>query len=258
MKKITFYLSFILIPFILVGQNLIVNGNAEISPFTDNGWTQLTGDWQQRATDPLPQNGNAYFFAGINSSAELFQEVDVSNNSVKIDAGDQLYTFSCYLHSWQQAPADEGSVIVDYLDISDVILDTYDTGINTVSDQWVLHTDVRLAPIGTRTIKVTIKSVRKAGSNNDGYIDNVQLIEGEVLSIQQQSKNNSFIFPNPSNNKIQISGLTRNLNYEIYNLLGKKIFTGTISKNEHINIESLTNGVYFLKLKTKALKFIKN
>ena len=258
MKKIPFYLSFLFIPTILISQNLIENGDAEITPFTDNGWTQVSGNWQQRTGSPIPQNGSAYFFAGATSSAELFQEVDVSDNSIDIDAGDQLYTFTCYLHSWPQAPADEGRVVVDYIDSADEILDTYDTGINTTTNQWVLYTDVRLAPVGTRTIKVTLKSVRRTGTNNDGYIDNIELIEGEALSVEQYSIDNFFLFPNPSKNKIQISGLTDNSNYEIYNLMGMKIFTGTVSKNEDINIESLVNGVYVLKLNTKAIKFIKN
>lgn len=257
MKKITFYLCFLLIPTILVSQNLIENGNAEITPFTENGWTQISGNWQQRTVSPLPQNGEAYFFAGANSSAELFQEVDVSNNSVNIDAGNQTYTFTCYLHSWAQSPADEGRVIVNYNDSTGEILDTYDTGINTTTEQWVLFTDARLAPVGTRTIKITLLSVRNNGSNNDGYIDNIELIEGEPLSIEHYSKSDLFVFPNPSKTEIQISGLTDNLSYEIYNLLGMKIVTGTVSKNEHINIESLNEGIYLLKLNTKVLKFIK-
>ena len=260
MKTITFYLCFLLIPTFLVSQNLIENGNAEIIPFIDNGWTQVSGDWQQRTDSPLPQDGIAYFFAGANSTAELFQEVDVSDNSVNIDTGDQLYTFTCYLHSWPQSPADEGRVVVDYNDSLGELLDSYDTGINTTTNQWVLFTDVRLAPVGTRTIKITLLSERNTGTNNDGYIDNVKLIEGEDLSVEQysNSKVNVFIFPNPSNNKIQISGLAGSLSYEIYNIMGMKIFVGTVSKNEQINIETLIQGVYFLKLNNKVLKFIKN
>lgn len=245
-------------PTILIGQNLIVNGNAETSPITENGWTQITGDWQQRSESPPPQDGTAYFFAGANSIAELFQNVDVSTNSTNIDAGNQFYTFSCYLHSWPQSPADEGRVIVDYLDSLGLILETYDTGINTITNEWVLHTDTRVAPVGTRTIKITLLSERNTGTNNDGYIDNIQLIEGEGLSVSKYDDSDLFIFPNPSNHNIQISGITGDSNYEIYNIMGKRITTGVISKNEYLNIESLNIGIYFLRLNSQLLKFIKN
>ena len=245
-------------PTIFLGQNLIINGDAEIANFTENGWTQISGDWQQRSENPTAQNDSSYFFAGANSTAELYQEIDVSASSAVIDAGNQLYTFTCYLHSWAQSPADEGRVIVDYIDSSGEILETYDTGINTVTLLWVLYTDVRLAPVGTRSIKVTLISIRNTGSNNDGYIDNIELIASEVLSIDQYSKSKLIISPNPSNNKIKISGLTGRLNYGIYNIRGTKISTGTVSRNEDINIESLINGMYLLKFDDTVMKFIKN
>ena len=257
MNKITSYLYLLLLPTFVASQNLIENGNAEVSPIIENGWTQISGDWQQRTISPLPQEGNAYFFAGANSSAELFQDVDVSDNSANIDSGNQYYTFSCYLHSWPQTPTDQGRVVVDYMDSVGDILDTYDTGVNTRTDEWVYFTDTRIAPIGTRTIKVTLLSERYQGSNNDGYIDDVQLVEGEGLTIEDFDEPQFAISPNPAKHNIQVTGLTGHSNYNIYNLIGKKVKTGTISQNKHINIETLTNGLYFIYLDKHVLKFIK-
>ncbi len=257
MKKMTYYLYFLLVPTFGFSQNLIENGNAEISPFTENGWTQITGDWQQRTESPLPQDGLAYFFAGANSSAELFQDIDVSYNSTTIDGGNQYYTFSCYLHSWPQTPADEGRVIVDYIDTEGFVLETYDTGVNTTTDEWVLFSDTRLAPVGTRTIKITLISERNQGSNNDGYIDNIELTESDGLNTEQFAKDKFTLFPNPAERNIQILGLTKDLSYEIFNMVGKKVATGRTSKNNLINIESLTKGLYFIQTDTQTLKFIK-
>lgn len=66
------------------------------------------------------------------------------------------------------------------------------------------------------------------------------------------------VFPNPSNNYIQVSGLTETKNYEVYSILGDKVSKGTISGNEKIDIHNLTNGLYFLKFKEgNTIKFIK-
>lgn len=66
------------------------------------------------------------------------------------------------------------------------------------------------------------------------------------------------IFPNPSSNFIEITGLTTKNSYEIYNTLGKEVKKGIVSENEKIDIQNLTNGIYFLKLENKkTIKFIK-
>ena len=73
----------------------------------------------------------------------------------------------------------------------------------------------------------------------------------------QETQKISF-YPNPSSDFIQISGLTNTVNYSAFNALGAKVSTGTISNNEKINIQNLTNGLYFLKLENgNTIKFIK-
>ena len=72
------------------------------------------------------------------------------------------------------------------------------------------------------------------------------------------SLNNVSIYPNPSTNFIQIKGLLESENYEIYNILGAKILSGEVSDDEKIDIQNVTNGLYFLKLDAgKTIKFIK-
>lgn len=241
-------------------QNLIINSDAEISPFTNNGWVQVSGDWQQRVLNPLPQNGDHYFFAGANPFAELYQEVDVSDDQVEIDNENLQFTFSCYLHSWPQVPTDEANATVEYLDSSDNVLDTYNTDFQTTTSKWVFFSDTRVAPIETRTIKITLISIRNNGVNNDGYFDNLQLTKEQVLSTEQflDFSKQLILYPNPANNFIQISGLEKSENYVISNILGVKIKNGNISNQEKINIKNLTNGLYFLKFKNgNTIKFIR-
>jgi len=194
MRKKTFFFSLLLVHSVVFSQNLVINGGAEISPIVGNGWTQVSGDWQQRSANPSPQEGNAYFFAGANAIAELYQDVDVSSDSINIDLGIQTYLFSCYLRSFQQSPVDASKVIVHYKDDSDNVLGTYDTGFSFETNQWVLFTDTRLAPIGTRTIRITLISDRFSGSNNDGYVDNIILQECLATGIDTRTACDSFIW----------------------------------------------------------------
>ncbi|WP_335977678.1 T9SS type A sorting domain-containing protein [Gaetbulibacter jejuensis] len=69
---------------------------------------------------------------------------------------------------------------------------------------------------------------------------------------------NITIFPNPSSDFIQISGLTKTEKYILYNILGTKIRNGVISDNEKMDIQNLTKGLYFLKFENEhTIKFIK-
>jgi hypothetical protein len=93
------------------------------------------------------------------------------------------------------------------------------------------------------------------------YDDNkIVKFSSTILEVQNvgNSNQNIKLFPNPSSNAIQISGLTKTAHYRIYNMLGAKISDGIISDNYKINIQSLTNGLYFLKFDNgNTLKFLK-
>lgn len=79
------------------------------------------------------------------------------------------------------------------------------------------------------------------------------------LNDTEPSHNKIEIFPNPSSNFIQVLGINRDKEvYSIYNTLGTKLKSGIIQGNGKIDIQSISNGVYFLILKNgNNLKFIK-
>ena len=70
--------------------------------------------------------------------------------------------------------------------------------------------------------------------------------------------NKVTLFPNPSREFIQFSGLTKAEHYKIYNVIGTIIYKGTTSNNEIIDLRKLTKGLYFLKFDDGGIhKFIK-
>lgn len=81
---------------------------------------------------------------------------------------------------------------------------------------------------------------------------------GNTLFIENFQFDIIKIYPNPASNVIKITGLKETNNFSIYNVLGSKLNSGIISANENINIENLTNGLYFLKFENgNTIKFIK-
>jgi len=64
------------------------------------------------------------------------------------------------------------------------------------------------------------------------------------------------IYPNPATDYIKIKNQLKQINYEIFNVIGRKISEGS-SYVESIDINALPIGLYFLKVKDKIYKFIK-
>ena len=67
---------------------------------------------------------------------------------------------------------------------------------------------------------------------------------------------NIFIFPNPIQKTIRISGITQDLPFEIIDSNGKKVLSGTTS-NYEIQFPRLAQGIYFLNLKTNHRTIVK-
>lgn len=78
------------------------------------------------------------------------------------------------------------------------------------------------------------------------------------LSRKDFQTNKISIYPNPATTIIALSGLTSSEKVTIYNLLGSKVYEGSIAENKNINVENLPSGLYFLSFENgTSLKFLK-
>jgi hypothetical protein len=104
---------------------------------------------------------------------------------------------------------------------------------------------------------VIIRFQATSAYGNNLFLDDIAL--NTTLSINDISAINAVkVYPNPTSDFIQISGLTTSKNYVIYNILGAKITQGNISENEMIDVKGFTSGMYFLKFdKGNTIKFLK-
>ena len=90
-----------------------------------------------------------------------------------------------------------------------------------------------------------------AGDNTptfDFLFDNISLIDiTNGTSVAQINNNLNFsVFPNPSSGIINIKSNSNLVNYDIYNLLGTLVKTG--STINQIDLTSLNKGTYIIKL----------
>jgi len=163
-----------------IAQELIVNGGAEMPLWV--GWTQANpaDQWTQSAQRP-PHSGSFHFYPSTtqNPSSELYQDINVSSNAAEIDAGTASYTFSGWRRGYYNPPSsfdmDRSEIIVEYRDASGNVLASYDTG-SAVYSSWTNNIDTRDAPVGTRTVRIRLISVRVSGSDNDGYYDDISFV----------------------------------------------------------------------------------
>ncbi|MBK20993.1 MAG: hypothetical protein CMP63_01565 [Flavobacteriales bacterium] len=65
--------------------------------------------------------------------------------------------------------------------------------------------------------------------------------------VENNSETQISLFPNPSINFIQVTGLNQTENYEIYDVTGSKIIQGSIANNQKIDITNLKKGFYLIK-----------
>jgi sugar lactone lactonase YvrE len=126
--------------------------------------------------------------------------------------------------------------------------------------------DITEASINAYTVLSGLKNPSGLRFNgNDLYISDIGLNNISKYSLPTLSTNELFIkekvilFPNPAVNFIQVPGITKFEKYNIYDYLGKTVINGVIFNDEKIDIQTLTNGIYFLKLNNgNKIKFIKS
>ncbi|WP_375712325.1 T9SS type A sorting domain-containing protein [Mesonia ostreae] len=64
--------------------------------------------------------------------------------------------------------------------------------------------------------------------------------------------------PNPANHKVFVNSVEGENSYKIFDPRGRSLKKGKLNTDKSINIEELSKGVYFLKIRGKQpIKFIK-
>lgn len=79
----------------------------------------------------------------------------------------------------------------------------------------------------------------------------------ELHSGVEDLDNQSFrIYPNPAKGCINVETTEENANYEIVNIMGQTVLSGSLNGAKQISLDGLSDGMYFIKVGQKTEKFV--
>ncbi|WP_115812916.1 NHL domain-containing protein, partial [Winogradskyella pacifica] len=175
---------------------------------------------------------------GLATSAQLNYPRDLI-----FDNNDNLYFSSASNHTIRK------------IDNSGIITTIAGTGVAGYSGDGGLATSAQLnSPYGITFDTDGNLLISDRMNNIIRQLNNVILSTNDFFT----DKGSVIIYPNPSNDFIQLSGLSKKEKYKIYNILGSEIASGSISNKDRVNVKNFTNGLYLLKFDNgNTIKFIK-
>ena len=104
------------------------------------------------------------------------------------------------------------------------------------------------------------EDARQSLIDNHNWIISDDGLDCSTAGVDDQKQLDISIYPNPTNDKLFIQGLSSSSKVSIYNVLGKLVLSQTISKE--IDVNNLQSGIYIIKItdeqKEIVRKFIKN
>ena len=112
------------------------------------------------------------------------------------------------------------------------------------------------------TLKVPVGSVT-AYQNAAQWKDFIYIVEESATTVESITNDILRIYPNPVKDELRIEGDVpfNNLSFTIYNLAGKQIINDQWLNGKSINVSSLPQGIYFVKIKIEkgviTKKFVK-
>ncbi|HAI81595.1 MAG TPA: peptidase M1 [Chryseobacterium sp.] len=86
---------------------------------------------------------------------------------------------------------------------------------------------------------------------------NSMVVFDDALSTESVSENEVMLFPNPVSDRLNMKGIKKTADFEIFSTDGKLIRKGKYSPSQTIDVSRLKVGVYFLKINAKSFKFVK-
>lgn len=158
--------------------NLLLNPGAEDQGTPPPNWVDTgPGNWIAGSIpmEVNPMAGVSVFYADTgpnNQGYILLQDADVSMWTSTIDLGLMSFEFEGWARSLNNE--DEYRIRVHYRDATNITLDTFSTGWST-SNSWQFHSDQRMAPPGTRSIRVELGCLKGAGQWCNAYYDALDL-----------------------------------------------------------------------------------
>jgi len=114
----------------------------------------------------------------------------------------------------------------------------------------------KVTETGSYRVEMTISSTSKSAKRGIQVYSSPTYQVAE-LGLAEENFEVLQVYPNPASKMVVLPNKVRNLKYKIYNVLGKEVKYGSVL-NQNLNIEELSSGIYYLKIKDfKTVKLFK-
>ena len=153
--------------------NLVQNPDARQQPVTQNGWSQVSGNWS--TLKPGPAEANLFFWPGRSAKGELYQDVSLASYSGWIAASGRTAHFQ-FMQAGAVGRRDAGMVILEARDANGTVLTSLPSPIAHY-DKWTPYVlDLPLPPT-TTVLRVRLIANRAlgGGDSNDVYFKGLYL-----------------------------------------------------------------------------------
>ena len=97
----------------------------------------------------------------------------------------------------------------------------------------------------------TMRAYSQTTCGNGGFASLAYGVCASPLSMDEENVSMFHVYPNPANNEFTISlnSIQNNIEMDVYEVLGNKVINRTLTnETSTINIEQLSNGLYFVRL----------
>ena len=109
------------------------------------------------------------------------------------------------------------------------------------------------------SLKLTPNKSNITGVGRVDALAAVNAVEPDAIEENDIAENGFSVYPIPSYDVLFVLSGNINSEYRIINILGETIMSGKItSENQQIDVSSLTEGIYFIKIGDVIMKFLKN
>lgn len=85
-------------------------------------------------------------------------------------------------------------------------------------------------------------------THEDGGMMGQFIVYDPNSSVDELQNNELTIFPNPARDEIKLFGVSKNIQFAIFDFLGKEVQRGFISDDSKINIQNLPSGIYSIEV----------
>ncbi len=181
---------------------------------------------------------------------------------MKYESGETIYTASNpqggVLHEFDCNCSGDGTPVMNFNPVENLVADVADP---TVTLTWD-------APEGAINFIIMRNGIEIAQTAHTTFTDEASMLinytyciiaeypEGTSapecinvnLTVVEESASTFSLYPNPTNGILYIVGGDDEFTYEMYNGMGQIVASGKAQGTEQISVESLTKGIYFIRL----------